>query len=449
MPIRDFDELWRNSGRGLTYGDTTLAKAEKSGIVSGRFEYFMALRYLRGAEGRAEGQSFLRFITYVAIGGVALGVAALLLALSIVRGFSQEITEKIIGFGSHVQVQSYLREQPLNDAAALQKTISNTPGVAQATPIIEGIVLLRQSEQSIDGVQLVGVDQPPAYIERHVYRGTFDLAADREGPQGIVVGAALAERMGIEVGQVVTLFGLQNAGDGTLQLDRPRVRQFTVRGVYRTSLTSIDGQIVFTAAAPARTLVGMPSSSVSRFDVSVNNFQEVDAVVSRLDQKIRFPATARTIRQIQPYSSLFAWVNLQQGIIPLVIGVIVVVAAFNIVGILLMMILEKTREIGVLQSLGTSQTTLKRLFLSVGLLIGAVGTAAGSGLAFILASIQKQFGIIPLPEEAYYMTTAPIALHPLDYLVVAVLTMVLCGIAAYIPARVAARIEPVQAIRFQ
>jgi lipoprotein-releasing system permease protein len=119
------------------------------------------------------------------------------------------------------------------------------------------------------------------------------------------------------------------------------------------------------------------------------------------------------------------------------------------VGILLMMILEKTREIGVLQSLGTSQTTLKRLFLSVGLLIGAVGTAAGSGLAFILASIQKQFGIIPLPEEAYYMTTAPIALHPLDYLVVAAITMILCGVAAYIPARVAARIEPVRAIRFQ
>jgi lipoprotein-releasing system permease protein len=429
-------------------GDIALVSTQDGCIVP-RFEYFMALRYLRGAEGRAEGRSFLRFITYVAIGGVALGVAALLLALAIVRGFSQEITEKIVGFGSHVQVQNTLREEPLPQASDLKSRIARTEGVASVAPIIEGVVLLRRSAQSIDGVQLVGVDEPPAYIERHVSQGAFDLRSAPGEPQRIVVGAALAERMDVGVGETVTLFGLQNAGAEGLQLDRPRVRQFQVTGIYRTSLTSIDGQVVFTAAAPARALVGMAASSVSRFDVTVEDFGAVDDVAARLNQNVSFPATARTIRQIQPYASLFAWVNLQQGIIPLVIGVIVIVAAFNIVGILLMMILEKTREIGVLQSIGTSQTTLKRLFLAVGVLIGAVGTAAGAGLAFLLASLQKQFGIIPLPEEAYYMTTAPIALHPLDYLLVAVVTLVLCGLAAYIPARVAARIEPVQAIRFQ
>lgn len=410
----------------------------------------MAVRYLRGAEGQAEGGSFLQFITYVAIGGVALGVAALLLALAIVRGFSQEITEKIVGFGSHIQVQSYLREEPLTNASGVRKQVSSADGVERVAPVIEGVVLLRQSEQSIDGVRLIGVEDVPNYIERRMSAGSFDLDADNGNPSRIVVGAGLAERMGVEVGQVVTLFALQNAVGGTTpQLNRPRVQQFKVQGIFRTSLSSIDGQIVFTAAAPARSLTGMASSSVSRFDVTVTDFSRVDSVAAQLDRTLGFPATARTIRQIQPYSSLFAWVNLQQGIIPLVIGVIVIVAAFNIVGILLMMILEKTREIGVLQSLGTSQTTLKRLFLSVGLLIGMVGTTIGSGLAFLLSSIQKQFGIIPLPEEAYYMTTAPIALNPFDYLLVAVVTLVLCGLAAYIPARVAARIEPVQAIRFQ
>ena len=410
----------------------------------------MAVRYLRGAEGLAEGGSFLQFITYVAIGGVALGVAALLLALAIVRGFSQEITEKIVGCGSHIQVQSYLREEPLTNASGVRKQVSSADGVERVAPVIEGVVLLRQSEQSIDGVRLIGVEDVPNYIERRMSAGSFDLDADNGNPSRIVVGAGLAERMGVEVGQVVTLFALQNAVGGTTpQLNRPRVQQFKVQGIFRTSLSSIDGQIVFTAAAPARSLTGLASSSVSRFDVTVTDFSRVDSVAAQLDRTLGFPATARTIRQIQPYSSLFAWVNLQQGIIPLVIGVIVIVAAFNIVGILLMMILEKTREIGVLQSLGTSQTTLKRLFLSVGLLIGMVGTTIGSGLAFLLSSIQKQFGIIPLPEEAYYMTTAPIALNPFDYLLVAVVTLVLCGLAAYIPARVAARIEPVQAIRFQ
>ena len=127
--------------------------------MSGRFEYLVAFRYLRGAEGRAEGRSFLRFITYVAIGGVALGVASLLMSLAIVRGFSQEITEKIFGFGAHVQVQSYVSDQALENASSLRSTLRSTSGVATVASVVEDVVLLRQSDQSIDGVRLLGVDR--------------------------------------------------------------------------------------------------------------------------------------------------------------------------------------------------------------------------------------------------------------------------------------------------
>lgn len=411
----------------------------------------MALRYLRGAEGRAEGRSFLRFVTYVAIGGVTLGVAALLLALSIVRGFSQEITDKIIGFGAHLQVQSYFHDRPLTDTAALRDTLLETEGVTRATPMIEDIVLLRQSEKSIDGVRLLGTTEPPSYLENHVKRGTFHLEqGDAEHPP-LVVGAALASRLGLDIDQVVTVFSLRNSGqDGGLQqLRRPRVKQFVIAGIYETSLSNIDDHFIFADLPTARRLVGMPSGSTNRFDVTVRDFSAVDSVASEIERRVGFPATARTIHQIQPYASLFAWVDLQQSIIPLVIGVIVIVAAFNIIGTLLMLILEKTREIGVLQSLGTSGRTLKQLFLSFGLLIGSVGTILGSALALTLGFIQLQFEVIPLPAEAYYMTTAPIQINPVDYLVVGGFTLLLCGLAAYIPARVAARIEPVRAIRFQ
>jgi lipoprotein-releasing system permease protein len=411
----------------------------------------MALRYLRGAQGRAEGRSFLRFITYVAIGGVALGVAALLLSLAIVRGFSQEITEKITGFGAHVQVQSYFQDEPLTNAPDLRATIASTAGVESVSSVVEDVVLLRQSERSIDGVRLLGTVEAPSYLSRHVEEGSFDLEVAGAGPPPLVIGASLADRLGLEVGQVVTAFSIrQGSGEeGSLQFRPPRVRQFRVEGIFRTSLTTIDDHFVFADLDTARHLVGMSSSAVSRFDITVEDIAGVDSVATQIEQRIGFPAAARTIYQIQPYSSLFAWVNLQQGIIPLVIGVIVIVAAFNIVGTLLMLILEKTREIGVLQSIGTSQATIKRLFLALGLLIGGVGTGIGASLALILSTIQKEFGIIPLPEEAYYMTTAPIALNPIDYLIVAALTLVLCAGAAYIPARVAARIEPVRAIRFQ
>jgi lipoprotein-releasing system permease protein len=410
----------------------------------------MAVRYLRGAEGRAEGRSFLRFIIYVAVGGVALGVAALLLSLAIVRGFSQEITNKIIGFGSHIQVQSYFRDRPLEDASALRQKILSTDGVRGAAPIVDDVVLLRQSDRSIDGVRLLGAATPPSYLARHVTRGSFRLdSGDAQPP--LVVGASMADRLGLEVGAQVTAFSLRRTqeGGGPTQMRPPRVRQFEVAGVFETSLSNIDDNFAFTGLSTARSLVGLSPGTVTRFDVTVRDIGAVDSVAARVDRAVGFPASARTIYEIQPYASLFAWVDLQQGIIPLVIGVIVIVAAFNIIGTLLMLILEKTREIGVLQSLGTSQKTLKRLFLALGLCIGAVGTGIGSIIALTLGGIQQQFELIPLPAEAYYMTTAPIALNPVDYLLVGGATLVLCGLAAYIPARVAARVEPVRAIRFQ
>jgi lipoprotein-releasing system permease protein len=376
-------------------------------------------------------------------------VASLLLSLAVVRGFSQEITEKIFGFGAHIQVRSYVEDQPLEQASSLRDQIRSTKGVASVSPVVEGVVLLRRSARSIDGVRLLGTDRAPTYLSQRVSEGTFSLRSAPDGHAPLVVGGGLAQRLGLEVGQVVTAFSLRNGGLSGGRMAPPRVRQFRVAGIYETSLSNIDDNFAFTRLATARSLVGMPTSAVSRFDVTVRDITAVDSVAADLERILGFPAAARTIYQLQPYASLFAWVDLQQGIIPLVIAVIVIVAAFNIVGILLMIILEKTREIGVLQSLGTSQATLKRLFLAFGLLIGVVGTALGAGLALTLGFLQRRFELIPLPEEAYYMTTAPIALNPIDYLIVCVATLILCGLAAYIPARVAARIEPVRAIRFQ
>jgi lipoprotein-releasing system permease protein len=413
------------------------------------FERFVALRYLKGAEGRGEGRSFLQFITYVAIGGVALGVAALLLSLAIVRGFSQEIQSKIVGIGAHVQVRSYVQDAPLNRADSMAADLTAYPEVTRVMPVVEDFVLLRRSQEAIDGVALVGVDAPPPYLEGRLVAGEFDLREGTENRPGLVVGQSLAERLGVEVGDAVTAFSMRSRGEGggLQDLGRPRIRQFVVRGVYETSLTNVDDLYVFTGIATARRLTGVPQTAVSRFDLTLRDVAAVDSVASRIEDQFGFPVAARTI--YQQFSGLFAWVNLQESIIPLVIGVIILVAAFNIIGILLMMILEKTSEIGTLQSLGASGRTVKRLFLVLGLLIGALGTSIGMALALSLSWIQQTFQVIPLPAEAYYMTHAPIQINPLDYLLVGTVALLLCGLAAYVPARVAARIEPVRAIRFQ
>lgn len=412
------------------------------------FERFIAWRYLRGAQGQAEGRNFLRFITYVAVGGVAVGVAALLLALSIVRGFSQEIEAKIIGFGSHIQVRHYLPGHLLDAAGARADQLAQNEQIVAVRPVLEDFVLLRRSAESIDGVALIGVEAPPPYLRDRIVAGTFGFMPDARRRPGLVLGSRLADRLGLRVGDMVTAFSLQaRTDDASVAPLQPRVKQFHVAGLYETSLANIDEMYAFTGLRSARELMAVPHDQVSRFDLSVQEPQQIDSTAARIERTMGFPIRAQTI--FQQYRGLFAWVNLQQSIIPLVIGVIVLVAAFNIIGILLMMILEKTREIGVLGSLGASERQVRRLFLTLGALIGGIGVVIGELLALGLGYAQMRFDIIPLPAEAYYMTSAPVALNPLDFMVVAVIALGLSLLAAYIPARVAARIEPVQAIRFE
>lgn len=417
--------------------------------VKSRFERFIALRYLSGAEGRQEGKSFLRFVMYVAIGGVALGVAALLLALAIVRGFSREIENKIVGFGAHVQVLSYVQDNELQDAPGLRSEISKMRGVARVAPVVEQPVLLRRSKTSIDGVVLLGVDRAPTYLKERIVEGDFELTRQSRDHRGLVIGREMAQNLGLEVGDLVTAFALSTSDseERGLGVRPPRVTQFRVRGIYNTSLKNIDDVYVFADLGTARRLGRVSQMSVSRLNVTVHDPSTIDSLAAQIENRFGFPIATRTV--YEQYVGLFAWVNLQQSIIPLVIGVIVIVAAFNIIGTLLMLMLEKTREIGVLQSIGASGATLKRLFLVLGLLIGGVGAGIGATIALLLSIIQQQFEVIPLPAEAYYMTSAPIEMNPVDYLIVVLVALVLCGAAAYVPARVASRIEPVRAIRFE
>ncbi len=414
--------------------------------MSARFEQFVALRYLRGAQGREEGRRFLRFVTYVAVGGVAVGVAALLLALSVVRGFSREIEQKIIGFGAHVQVES-IADAPIRGAGALREAIAEMPEVERVAPVVLEFALLRRSQTNIDGVGLWGTEAFPPYLAEHLVAGEVSFAPDAGKRPGLVIGRQLAKLFGVTVGDHLTAFSMRSEGAEGVGSRFPNVRQFYVSGIYETSFANFDELYVFTDLETARRLFEYAEDEVTRLDVTVRDLADVDAVAERINERWGYPIMARTIYEV--YHSYFAWVNLQESIIPLVIGIIIIVAAFNIVATLLMLILEKTREIGVLVSLGASGAALRRMFLWLGLMIGGVGLILGEGLALALALLQMRYGIIPLPQEAYYMKTAPIALSGLDFLLVGVLALALCAAAAYLPARVASRIEPIQAIRFR
>jgi len=411
--------------------------------MSFRLESYIARRYLRGAEGKSEGKRFLRLITYISVSGVTVGVMALILALSIVRGFSNEIKSKVIGFGAHVQVES-MRDEPLEGVGSIREALSSEPFVTSVSPVIQEFVLLRRNAQNIDGVSIWGTESVPDYIETSIIEGRASLETLDAGKPGIVIGSSLARSLGAKPGDRLTAFSIQTDA-GRPGVGAPRLAQFIVSGIYETSLANFDELYVFVGIDHAARLLDYAPDQLTRIDVRVEEGMDYTSAADRFDEKLEFPAIARPITEV--YRSLFAWVSLQESIIPLVISIIIFVAAVNIIGTLLMIILEKNREMGILASMGATASFRKRIFIRLGLFIGAAGVITGEILALVLALLQKKYELIPLPSEAYYMNTAPIDLSPVDFMLVAVITLVLCMVSSWIPAGYAARIEPIKAIR--
>jgi lipoprotein-releasing system permease protein len=403
-----------------------------------QLEWFLALRYFARAEGQREGRSFVRFITYVAVGGVAVGVAALILALGIVRGFSQEIEGKLMEVGAHLRVVSYT-DDPLSNAASLQDQLESYDAVRTVKPVAEGVVIARAGADAIEGLVVQGTNTLPAAVRRSTAQ------PDRARPEGVLLSTSIAERFGTGPGERLTLFALDRQAQGGVAL-QPRVQQYTIDATYTTSLDFIDNTVLFMGLTEARGLLELSENQVSRFELTLHDVNAIESTAETMREDLSFPAAVRTV--YQQYAGLFAWINLQQNIIPLVISTIVIVAAFNIVGTLLMMMLEKTREIGVLMSMGLSARGVQRVFLVLGAVIGCTGSAIGGALAVGAGWVQQTYGVIPLPADAYYMDTAPMALYASDVLLVTSVAIVLCIAAAYLPARVASRIDPVRVIRF-
>ena len=415
-------------------------------MTLGPFERTLAFRYLRGAEG-GESNGFLRFVIVAAIAGVAVGTGALLLAMMIVRGFSREIEAKIIGFGQEVQVASWLGD-PLDGADSLRVALLDLEGVASATPAVIDFGLLRGSggaNAQVDGALLWGT--PPGgqpFIAERVVDGAFSFAADTAGRPGLVLGAALAETLGLAVGDRVNAIAIRGAGPGAVA--GTRIQPFHVAGVFETGLADFDAQYAYVDLDEARDLFALGPDQATRIDLTLTDRTLSRAVAETISEDMPPPVFARPIEDV--YRGLYAWVELQQSIVPLVISILVVVAAFNIVGALLMVVLEKAREIGTVLAMGASRAAVQRLFVLLGFLVGAVGAAAGAAVAVGFGLVQSRFRLIRLPEDAYYLDHAPVEILAVDVVWTVAAAVVLCTLAAYLPARAASRIEPIRTIRF-
>ena len=404
------------------------------------FEFYLAGRYFRG---KRKDSRFLSFIKIMAITGVAIGSAGLLIALSIVHGFASVINEKVTGFAPHITINSMVAD-PIFRADTLQTFALSFEGVEMAQPVAATEVMF-QSRQDISGGMIKGVAPGGDVTDLQTYmiQGNYFLGENDTGLPGIILGSALARNIGAEIGNTVTVYTV----DGIpTPFNTPEIVQFHLSGIYQTGIERFDDAFALADIQYVRNLLRLGPLQSTAMDIKVSSRAMIEPVYQQLDNALSFPLTSDTI--FQRYRNIFAWVDLQEQTIPFVISVMVIIAAFNLIGTVLMMVLERVRDIGILKTMGAKSRSIRRIFLLEGLFVAGVGLSIGIGIAVLFNWLQGTYQIIPLSEENYYMSYAPVEPHGLDFLIVGSVTLILCLIASWFPARFAANTDPVKVLTF-
>lgn len=404
------------------------------------FEWHLALRYFRG---QRKDSRFLSFIKTMAIAGVAVGSAGLLIALSIVHGFKSVIDNKVMGFAPHITVETFT-DDPIYRSDTLITWMERFPEISEVQAVVEGEGMIQTSDR-VTGTRFKGVDPSSSVtdLRNYVNRGEYDLSVDSTGLPGIVVGQALARSLNAEPGAVLTAFTAEGIPS---PLNSPEIQQFRLTGIYQTGIDRFDDLFAVVDNRYAGKLFQLPGAHASSVELRVGGSGAIPDFDRRLTAQLGFPY--RTVTIFERYGSIFAWVDMQEQIIPFVIGVMIVVAAFNLIGTVLMMVIERTRDIGILKTMGTRNRQVRRIFLLEGLFVAVVGLAIGFALSLGFVWLQSTYQLIPLSEQNYYMNYVPVQPHLLDFLITTGVTLLLCTLASWLPARVASRTDPLKVIAY-
>jgi lipoprotein-releasing system permease protein len=401
---------------------------------------FIARRFLQFQPSK-ERQQFIPFITSIAIIGISLGVMALIIALTILGGFEKELKEKIIGFSTHIQVTGF-QNQILTNWEGAEETIRlKFPLVKSVSPFVakEGMVSFGDAT---DGVMVKGIDaKSDLGIRKYIIEGKFGFKKFQDGLYSCVIGKKLLRKLHAQLNDTVLIFGLP----GTLQhITQPTIAAFIITGVYESGMSEYDDVYFYTDLVSAQQLFNF-WGGISGFDITVKDIDKVNEVAKGIAEELGYPYYARTVFQL--YRNLFTWIQLQKEPIPLILGLIIGVAAVNIIGTLLMLVLEKRKQIGILRSLGASQKDIKKIFLLQGVVIAVIGTVLGNILSFTICWLQLEFKFFSLPSSIYFMSSVPIDFEWSNFALVSFVSISLSILAAYIPASLASKLDPIRAIR--
>ncbi len=406
-------------------------------------EYYIALKYLMAKRK----QTFISIITIISIAGVTVGVTALIIVLAVMSGFEKELKDRILGATAHVHVTSL--DGSVADPFPLAARVRRIPGVGGASPYVFSQMMISSGTSAAGGV-LRGVDVATVgdvtRLPRDVRLGSIDALREKSpaGIPGAILGKELASNLGVSIGDVVEI--LVPGGNLTPLGTFPRVMRFRVGGISESGMYEYDATFAYVAMAEAGKLLGMEGRGTG-IEVKVDDIYAAGEVAARIRSTLGYPYWAKD--WMQSNRNLFSALKLEKVVMFIILVLIVMVAAFNIISTLIMIVMEKTRDIAVLMTMGATRKTIRRVFALEGLLIGIAGTGLGTALGVILCDLLRRYQFIRLPGDVYYITTLPVLLDPVNLLLVSGSSVLICFLATLYPSGQASRIDPAEAIRYE
>jgi lipoprotein-releasing system permease protein len=409
--------------------------------------YFIAQRLIKG---RREETSFSRPINVIAIIGIAMGLAVMILAVAILTGFKEQIRDKVVGFGSHIQIMNFdsnvsFETIPISDTQEFIPKINNIKGIRhlQVFAIKAGII---KTDADIQGVVLKGIgsDFDWRYFSSNIVDGSVFTVTDTAIGNKVIISKKISDMMNLKKGDSFTIHFIQ---------DPPRVRKFTISGIYETSLEEFDKMYVFCDIGHIKRLNGWKDDQVSGFEIFIDNFDDLDAMTMAVREAVGFRITEEEtkfkITNIRTkYPQIFDWLNFQDVNVIIIIFLMLIVAGFNMISGLLILILEKVNMIGILKALGSDDTTIRRVFIYQATYLIGKGLLWGNLIGIGLAFLQLKTGVITLDPSSYYIKTVPVNLELIHVLLLNAGTMAVIVIMLLVPSKLITRITPVKAIRY-
>ncbi len=408
---------------------------------------FIARRLIRE---RSHDTSFSRPVNVIAIIGIALGLAVMILAVSILTGFKQQIRDKVAGFAAHIQVVNMdanlsYETIPVSADQPFVSKIRNYPGIrnVQVFAIKAGII---KTDDNIQGVVLKGIgsDYDWSFFRSNMVEGETLTVSDTTRTNDVIISRKVADMLDLRLGDSFAMFFVQ---------DPPRMRKFTIHGIYETSLEEFDRTYLFCDIGHIRSLNGWESDRVSGFEIFINDFDNLDrmtwAVRDAIGYRIAEDEEQLKVTNIRDrYPQIFDWLGFQDTNVIIILVLMILVAGFNMISGLLILILEKTNMIGVLKALGASNKLIRNIFLYQAAWLTAKGLFWGNLIGIGLALLQLKTEMISLDPSSYYLASVPINLDPLHIALLNAGAMAAIILMLLVPSQLIARITPVKAIRY-